>query len=105
MAAFLLPAQNLGTGHGATYLLLGTPCFKRGLVSIVGMGAHMVVGDIGEFFYYLVHLLLCPEFIQIGAFVFQGVEIPFHRRIVIRVSRFAHALDYMDRFAEFYKRF
>lgn len=38
MAAFVLLAQNLGTGHGATYLLLGTPRFKRGLVSIVGMG-------------------------------------------------------------------
>ena len=63
----------------------------------------MVVGDIGEFFYYLVHLLLRPEFIQIGAFVFQGVEIPFHRRIVVRVSGFAHALGHMDGFAELYE--
>ena len=105
MAAFLLLSQNLGTGHGATYLLSGTPCFKRGLVSIVVMGAHMVVGDIGEFFYYLVHLLLRPEFIQIGAFVFQGVEIPFHRRIVVRVSRFAHALGHTSGFTEFHKCF
>jgi len=54
----------------------------------------MVVGDIGEFFYYLVHLLLRPEFIQIGAFVLQSVEVPFHRCVVVWVSGLAHALSH-----------
>ena len=29
MAVFLPLARNLGTGHGATFLLLGAPCFKN----------------------------------------------------------------------------
>ena len=54
----------------------------------------MVIRGIGEFLHCLVHLLLRPEFIQIGAFVLQSVEVPFHRRIVVWVSGFAHALSH-----------
>ncbi len=63
----------------------------------------MVVGGIGEFLHSPVHLLLRPKFIQVGAFVLQGVEVPLHWRIVIRVSGFAHTLGHMDRPAEVYK--
>ena len=63
----------------------------------------MVASDTGEFLHCLVHLIFRPEFIQIGAFVFQGVEISFHRRIVIWVSRFAHALGHARGFTEFHK--
>ena len=76
------------------YLSPGAPCFEGGLVPVVGMGAHMVIRGIGEFLHCLVHLLLRPEFIQIGAFVLQSVEVPFHRCVVVWVSGFAHALSH-----------
>ena len=66
------------------------------------MRAYMVVSGISEFLHGLVQLLLRPKFIEVGAFILQGIEIPLHRRIVIWVSGLAHALGYMDRFAEFY---
>ena len=63
----------------------------------------MVVGDIGEFFHCLVQFLFRPESIQVDAFVFEGVEIAFHRRIVIWIPGFAHALGHMDGSTELYK--
>ena len=69
------------------YLSLGAPCFEGGLVPVVGMGAHMVISGIGEFLHCLGHLLLRPEFIQIGAFVLQSVEVPFHRCVRVRTAR------------------
>ena len=63
----------------------------------------MVVRDISEFLHGLVQFLICSEFIELGAFVLQSVEVPFHRRIVVRVSGFAHALGHMDGFAELYE--
>ena len=63
----------------------------------------MIVGRIGEFLHSLVQFLLRPEFIQVGAFVLQGVEIPLHWRIVVWVSGFAHALGHMGRPAELYE--
>ena len=90
------PALNLGTASCA-------PCFRWCPIPIVGMGAHMVVGDIGEFFHCLVQFLFRPESIQVDAFVFEGVEIAFHRRIVIWIPGFAHALGHMDGSTELYK--
>lgn len=63
----------------------------------------MVVGNIGKFLYGLVQFIFRPKFIEVGTFVLQGVEVPFHRGIVVWVSGFAHALGHMDGFAEFYK--
>lgn len=65
----------------------------------------MVIADIRKFFYRLIERFLCPKFIQIGAFVFQSVEVSLHWRVVIWVSCLTHALGYMDRFAEFYNAF
>lgn len=55
----------------------------------------MVVGGIGEFLHCLVHSLLRPKFVQIGAFVLQSIEIPLHRCIVVWISGLAHALDHV----------
>ena len=41
----------------------------------------MVVGGISEFLHSLVQLLLRPEFIEVGALVLQGIEIPLHWRM------------------------
>ncbi len=46
----------------------------------------MVIMDISKFLYVLIEGFLCPELIQIRALVFQGVEISFHRRVVIRTG-------------------
>ena len=62
----------------------------------------MVIADIGEFFYALAERFFCLKLIQIGAFVFQRIEIPLHRRVIIWLSRLTHALRHMDGFAEFH---
>ena len=91
------PALNLGTAS------CGAPCFEWRPVPIVGMGAHMVVGGISEFLHSLVQLLLRPEFIEVGALVLQGIEVPLHWRIVVWIPGFAHALGHMDGSAELYE--
>ena len=63
----------------------------------------MVVGGISEFLHSLVQLLLCPEFIEAGALVLQGIEVPLHWRIVVWIPGFAHALGHMDGSAELYE--
>ncbi len=63
----------------------------------------MVVGRIGEFLHRLVQFLICPEFVQVGAFILQGVEVPLHWRIIVWVSGFTHALGHMGRLTELYK--
>lgn len=37
--------------------------------------------------------------------IFQGIKVALHWGIVVRISGFAHALGYMDGFAELYKCF
>lgn len=54
-------------------------------------------------FHRLIQRLLCLELVQIDAFIFQCVEIPFHRGVVVRRSCFAHTLAYMDGFTEFHE--
>ncbi len=61
----------------------------------------MVVMDISEFLNCLVKLLFSLVFMQVGALVFQCVEIPFHRRIVIGTSGSAHALCHVYGLTEF----
>ncbi len=58
----------------------------RCTVSIIAVRTNMVVCDIGKFFHCLVQRLLCLALVQIDAFVFQCVEIPFHRCVVVRAS-------------------
>ncbi len=60
----------------------------------------MVVGNISEFLHGLVQLILRPEFIEVGALVLQGIEVPLHWRIVVWIPGFAHALGHMDGSAE-----
>ncbi len=72
-------------------------------VAVIAVWTHMIVGRIGEFLHSLVQFLLRPEFIQVGAFVLQGVEVPLHWRIIVWVSGFAHALGHMGRPAELYE--
>ncbi len=67
------------------------------------MGAQMVVSDVSEFLHCAVQFFFRPEPMQVGAFILQGVEVSLHRRIVVWVSGFAHALSHVDRFAELYK--
>ncbi len=83
--------------------LYGCPRLVWRAVAIIAVWPDMVVDGIGEFLYSLVQFLLRPEFIQVGAFVLQGVEVPLHWRIIVWVSGFAHALGHMDRFAELYE--
>ena len=90
-------ALNLGTAS------CGVPCFEWRPVPIVGMGAHMVVSGISEFLHSLVQLLLRTEFIEVGALVLQGIEVPLHWRIVVWIPGFAHALGHMDGSAELYE--
>lgn len=75
-------------------------CLVWCAVVVIAVRTHMVIGDIGEFLHCLVQFLLRPEFIEAGAFVLQGVEVPLHWRIVVWVPCFAHALGYMDGFTE-----
>ena len=63
----------------------------------------MVVGGISEFLHGLVQLLLRPEFIEVGALVLQGIEVPLHWRIVVWIPGFAHAPGHMDGSAELYE--
>ena len=63
----------------------------------------MVVGGISEFLHSLVQLLLRTEFIEVGALVLQGIEVPLHWRIVVWIPGFAHALGHMDGSAELYE--
>lgn len=79
------------------------PCLVWRAVAVIAVRAYMVVRDIGEFLHGLVQFLICSEFIELGTFILQGVEVPFHWRIVVWVSGFAHALCHMDVFAEFYE--
>ena len=65
----------------------------------------MVLRDISKFFHRLIQCLLRLEIVQIDAFIFQCVEMPFHRGVVVWTSYFTHALDHMDRFTEFYECF
>ncbi len=67
------------------------------------MGAQMVVSDVSEFLHCAVQFFFRPEPMQVGAFILQGVEVSLHRRIVVWVPGFAHALSHVDRFAELYK--
>ena len=60
----------------------------------------MVVSGISEFLHSLVQLLLRTEFIEVGALVLQGIEVPLHWRIVVWIPGFAHALDHVHRFTE-----
>ena len=60
----------------------------------------MVVSGISEFLHSLVQLLLRTEFIEVGALVLQGIEVPLHWRIVVWIPGFAHALGHMDGSAE-----
>ena len=90
-------------------------CFRHSLsccprlvwyaVAVIAVWVHMIVGNIGEFLHGLVQFFLHPKFVQICTFVLQRVEVPLHRRIVIWISGFAHALDHMSRFAELYENF
>lgn len=63
----------------------------------------MVVSGISEFLHGPVQLHLRSEFIEVGTFILQCVKVPFHWRIVVWVSGFAHALGHMDGFAELYE--
>ena len=63
----------------------------------------MVAGDIGEFLYGPAQLLLRLEVIQVGALMFKCVKVPFHWRIIVRISGLTHALGYRNRFMEFSK--
>ena len=63
----------------------------------------MVVSGISEFLHSLVQLLLRTEFIEVGALVLQGIEVPLHWRIVVWIPGFAHALGHMDGSAELYE--
>ena len=74
-------------------------------VAVIAVRAHMVAGGIGEFLHSLIQFLLCPKFVQIGAFVLKSVEVSLHRRVVVWISGLAHALDHMDRFAKLYESF
>ena len=71
----------------------------------MAVGTDMVIRDISEFFHCLIQRLLCLKLIQMNAFIFQCVEIPFHRGIVVWTSCFAHALAHMSGFAEFHEGF
>ena len=79
------------------------PCLVWRAVAVIAVRAYMAVRDISEFLHGLVQFLICPEFIELGTFILQGVEVPFHRRIVVGVSGFALALCHMDGFAVFYE--
>ena len=81
------------------------PCLIWCAVAVIAVRAYMIVGNIGEFLHSLVQFIFRLKLIQIGAFVFQGVEVPLHRCIVVWISGFAHALDHMGRFAELYESF
>ena len=71
--------------------------------AVIAVWAHMAVSGISEFLRGLVQFLLRPKFIEVGAFIFQSIEISLHRRIVVWVSGFAHALCHMDRFTVLYE--
>ncbi len=60
----------------------------------------MVVSNISKFLHSLVQFIFRPEFIDVGTFVLQGVEVPLHWRIVVWIPGFAHALDHVHRFTE-----
>ena len=79
------------------------PRLIRRAVTVIAVRAYMVVGGVGEFLHCSVQLLLRPEVIQVGAFVLQGVDVSFHRCIVVWVSCLTHALGHMDRFAKLYE--
>ena len=55
-------------------------------VAVIAVGAHMVIGGIGEFLHGLVQLILRPEFVQIRAFVFQSVEMKCYNKVVTGVA-------------------
>ena len=74
-------------------------------VAVTAVWAHMVEGNIGEFLHGLVQFLLRPKFVQICTLVLQSVEVPLHRRIVVWISGFTHALRHMGRFTKFYESF
>ena len=63
----------------------------------------MVVSNISKFLHSLVQFIFRPEFIDVGTFVLQGVEVPLHWRIVVWIPGFAHALGHMDGSAELYE--
>ena len=64
----------------------------------------MVVMNVCKFLNCLIKLIFCLIFMQVDALILQCVEIPFHRRIVIWISGFAHALRHLYGFAEFCER-
>lgn len=80
-------------------------CLIRGTVSLKAMWTNMVICVICKFLYCPVKRFFCMKFVQFYAFIFLRVKLPLHRRIIVRISSFAHALGYMGGFTEFYKRF
>lgn len=79
------------------------PPLVRCTVAIIAVGTDMIISNICKFFHRPVHLFLCPEFIQVRTFILQRVEVPFHRRIIIRIPRLAHALSDAHAFTELHK--
>lgn len=84
------------------FKMQSVPDMARGIHMAVG-GTDLVIRDISEFFHRLIQRLLCLKLVRIKTFIFQCVEMPFHRGIVVGTSCFAHTLDYMDGFAEFHE--
>ena len=80
-----------------------SPYLIGGAVSIITVGTDMVIRDISKFFHRMIQRFLCLELVQIDAFIFQCVEIPFHRGVVVWTSCSAHTLAHMDRFTELYE--
>ena len=78
-------------------------CLVWCAIAVIAVRAYMVVSSISKFLHGPVKFLFRPEFIDVGTFVLQGVEVPFHWRIVIWVPCFAHALGHVDGFAELYE--
>ena len=81
------------------------PCFIWGSITIITVWTNMIIINVCKFFYLLIECFLCCKFIQICAFILQGIEVTLHRCIVVRISCVAHALCHIYRFAEFGKCF
>lgn len=79
------------------------PGLEGSSVTVKSMGADMVVVDVSKFFHSVIQSVIRMEIKEVGAFVFQSVEVSLHRGIIIRTASFAHALCHMDRLTEINK--
>jgi len=75
--------------------------FARWQVVVVTVRPEVIVPTKSKSCYPAVQFFICMITMKVYLFGLECIEIPLHRRVIIRAARFAHALDDIVLLAEF----